>query len=65
MFSYHEKVVDVFIPAKESRRGSRYDFERFNERRDANRAIARLNGFILMGSRIWVKLADYKGNRKI
>lgn len=65
LFEYHGTVVDAFIPVRESRRGKRYGFIRFRYRKDAHRAIARLNGFVLLGSRIWVKLATYKGNRKV
>ncbi|PPR82304.1 hypothetical protein GOBAR_AA38408 [Gossypium barbadense] len=32
---------------------------------DAQRAISRLNGFVILGSRIWIKLAKFKGRRHI
>lgn len=32
---------------------------------DAQRAILRLNGFVILGRRIWVKLAKFRGERKI
>lgn len=65
LFEYHGKVVDAFILKRESIRGRRYEFVRFNYRRDAQREITRLNDFILMGNRIWVKMARFKASRKI
>ncbi|PPD67330.1 hypothetical protein GOBAR_DD35792 [Gossypium barbadense] len=56
LFSYHGKVVDAFIPEKKSKRGSRFGFVRYTNYSDAYRAISRLNGFVILGSRIWVKV---------
>ncbi|KAL1163727.1 hypothetical protein V6Z11_A06G020900 [Gossypium hirsutum] len=64
-FGYHGDVVDAFIPLKRCRNGNMFGFVRFNNERDAQRAILRLNGFSLMGMRIGVKMARYNGRRKI
>lgn len=32
---------------------------------DAQRAIARLDGFVMLGKKIWVKMARFSGNRKV
>ncbi|PPS11771.1 hypothetical protein GOBAR_AA08864 [Gossypium barbadense] len=65
LFGYHGDVVDAFIPLKRCRNGNMFGFVRFNNERDAQRAILRLNGFSLMGMRIGVKMARYNGRRKI
>ncbi|PPR96935.1 hypothetical protein GOBAR_AA23729 [Gossypium barbadense] len=65
LFSYHGKVVDAFIPVKKSKRGMRFGFVRYDNYSDASRAISRLNGFVFLGSRIWVKFARFKGRRTI
>lgn len=52
LFGCHDKVVDAFIPTKKSIKGRRYGFMRFKDRRDVQRAISRLNGFVSMGSKI-------------
>ncbi|KAH1091893.1 hypothetical protein J1N35_019150 [Gossypium stocksii] len=57
LFSYHGKVVDAFISEKTSKSGKRFGFMRFSYFVDAQRAIARLNGFVLLRKRIWVKVA--------
>ncbi|KAK8695500.1 hypothetical protein V6N13_000658 [Hibiscus sabdariffa] len=56
-FGRHGEVTDAFIPRKRNRRGTRYGFVRFTNRRDADRAIERLNGFNLFGSIIHVGYA--------
>lgn len=65
LFGYHGKVVVAFIPSRENIRGRRYGFVRFEEIREAQRAITRLNGFFLLGNRIWVKIARCNRSRKI
>ncbi|KAH1072500.1 hypothetical protein J1N35_024828 [Gossypium stocksii] len=65
LFSYHGKVVDVFIPEKKSKRGRRFGFVHYTNYLDARRVISRLNGFVILGSRIWVKVARFKGRRAI
>ncbi|KAH1090944.1 hypothetical protein J1N35_018201 [Gossypium stocksii] len=65
LFGYHGDVVDAFIPSKRCRNGNRFGFVRFNNERDTQRVILRLNGFFLLGKRIGVKMARYNGKRKI
>ncbi|KAK5813390.1 hypothetical protein PVK06_028840 [Gossypium arboreum] len=62
---YHGKVVDAFISEKKSKGGKSFGFVRFSNFSDAQRAISRLNGFVILGSRIWVNIARYKGRRTI
>lgn len=52
LFSYHDKVVDVFISEKKSKNGKKFNFVRFSNYVDAQRAITRLDGFVILGSRI-------------
>lgn len=52
LFRYHGNVVDAFIPTRKSKKGRRYVFMRFNNGRDAQRVITKLNGFILVENRI-------------
>ncbi|KAL4303527.1 hypothetical protein GQ457_10G010910 [Hibiscus cannabinus] len=59
-FGHHGDVVDSFIANKRDRNGRRFGFVRFSNRRDANRALERLNGFRLFGWRISVSFAKYK-----
>ncbi|KAL4291731.1 hypothetical protein GQ457_14G023730 [Hibiscus cannabinus] len=56
-FGRHGEVTDAFIPRKRNKRGTRFGFVRFTNRRDADRAIERLNGFNLFGSIIHVGYA--------
>ncbi|KAK8624109.1 hypothetical protein V6N13_065464 [Hibiscus sabdariffa] len=58
-FGYHENVIDSFVANKRDRHGKRFGFVRFSNRWDANRAIERLNGFILYGSHMSVSIARY------
>ncbi|KAK8598800.1 hypothetical protein V6N13_076746 [Hibiscus sabdariffa] len=61
VFGRHGDVVDSFIASKLDRAGRRFGFVRFSNRLDANRAIERLDGFRLYGSRISVSVAKYNG----
>ncbi|KAK8609370.1 hypothetical protein V6N13_061819 [Hibiscus sabdariffa] len=61
-FGHHGDVVDAFIPRKRSRSGRRFGFFRYLSNTDAERAILRLNGFILFSYRIEVSRAKF-GNR--
>ncbi|TYH31168.1 hypothetical protein ES288_A01G152400v1 [Gossypium darwinii] len=65
LFIYHGKVVDAFIPEKKSKCGKRFGFVRFINFLDAQTTISRLNGFVILGCRIWVKIARFKGRREI
>ncbi|KAL4281706.1 hypothetical protein GQ457_03G003410 [Hibiscus cannabinus] len=53
-------LVDAFIAKKRNRRGKRFGFVRFGKKLDAERAIERLNGWILFGSKIRVSMARFK-----
>ncbi|KAK8683777.1 hypothetical protein V6N13_039826 [Hibiscus sabdariffa] len=59
-FARHGDVTDTFIPRKLSRGGKRFGFVRLKSRTDAIRIIERLNGFILYGYRLTVKMARFK-----
>ncbi|KAL4342271.1 hypothetical protein GQ457_08G027490 [Hibiscus cannabinus] len=59
-FGHHGDVIDAFIPKKRSKSGKRFGFVRYATKDDAFRAISRLNGFILFGSRILVNLARFR-----
>ncbi|KAL4295278.1 hypothetical protein GQ457_12G029200 [Hibiscus cannabinus] len=59
-FGFHADVVDSFVANKRDRNGRRFGFVRFSNRWDATRAIERLNGFNLYGSRISVSFAKYE-----
>ncbi|KAK5803291.1 hypothetical protein PVK06_030936 [Gossypium arboreum] len=65
LFSFHGNVVDAFIPKKKSKSGKRFGFVRFSNFKDALRAISRLNGFVILGNKIWVKIARFKERRHI
>ncbi|KAK8701277.1 hypothetical protein V6N13_019667 [Hibiscus sabdariffa] len=56
----HGDATDTFIPRKLSRGGKRFGFVRLKSRTDALRIIERLNGFILYGYRLTVKMARFK-----
>ncbi|KAH1122969.1 hypothetical protein J1N35_006129 [Gossypium stocksii] len=65
LFSFHGEVMDAFIPVKRNKTGKRFGFVRFNKEEDAQRAIGRLDGFVLLGKRIWVKMARFSENMKV
>ncbi|PPS09916.1 hypothetical protein GOBAR_AA10735 [Gossypium barbadense] len=48
LFSFHGEVIDAFIPVKRNKAGKRLRFVRFNKEEDAQRAIDRLDGFVLL-----------------
>ncbi|KAL4284387.1 hypothetical protein GQ457_16G026650 [Hibiscus cannabinus] len=58
-FGRHGDVVDAFIATKRNKKGRRFGFVRFSKKIDADRAIERLNGFKLFGSKITVSVAKY------
>ncbi|KAH1073111.1 hypothetical protein J1N35_025439 [Gossypium stocksii] len=64
LFNFHGEVKDAFIPIKKSKNGKRFSFVRYSNDIDAQRAIEKLNGFVLLGYRIRVKMASFRGNRK-
>ncbi|KAK8626154.1 hypothetical protein V6N13_133806 [Hibiscus sabdariffa] len=59
-FGHHGDVVDAFILKKMSKNGRWFRFVRFSAKADAIRAIIRLDGFILFGSRISVSYSRFK-----
>ncbi|KAL4332282.1 hypothetical protein GQ457_07G001190 [Hibiscus cannabinus] len=59
-FGFYGDVVDNFEAKKRDRNGRRFGFVRFSNIWDATRAIERLNGFNLFGSRISVLFAKYE-----
>ncbi|MBA0781616.1 hypothetical protein Gotri_002523 [Gossypium trilobum] len=65
LFRYHGDVIDAFIPAKKSKSGRKLGFVRFDKIMDAQKVINRLNGFVILGSRISVYLARFKGRRQV
>ncbi|KAK8684001.1 hypothetical protein V6N13_040039 [Hibiscus sabdariffa] len=58
-FGHHGDVLDAFIPLKRSKSGWRFGFVRYAAKAYATRALSRLNGFILFGSRVSVSLARF------
>ncbi|KAK8605106.1 hypothetical protein V6N13_082563 [Hibiscus sabdariffa] len=64
-FARHGDVVIVYITRKLSRGGKRVGFVRIKEKVDADRAIERLHGFFLYGSRLTVKLANGQRARRV
>ncbi|KAG8497351.1 hypothetical protein CXB51_008604 [Gossypium anomalum] len=65
LFSFHGAVKDAFIPIKKSKFGRRFGFVRHSSVTDAQRAIDSLNGFVILGYRIGVKMASFRGRRVI
>ncbi|KAK8680151.1 hypothetical protein V6N13_109104 [Hibiscus sabdariffa] len=59
-FGRHGDVLDAFIARKRNRPGKRFGFVSFGKKFDAERAIERLNGCTLFGSRIRVSMARFK-----
>ncbi|KAL4363278.1 hypothetical protein GQ457_04G006140 [Hibiscus cannabinus] len=64
-FGRHGDLVDSFIARKQNKAGKRFGFVRFSNKIDAERAIERLNGFKLYGSRLLVSKARSSYWRKI
>ncbi|KAK9020973.1 hypothetical protein V6N11_010984 [Hibiscus sabdariffa] len=58
----HGEVVDAFIPARKSKKGYRFGFVRFTTLKEAEKAIAQMNGCVLYGSRLVVRLAKFSDN---
>ncbi|KAK8652711.1 hypothetical protein V6N13_126736 [Hibiscus sabdariffa] len=56
-FARHGEVVNVYIARKRSRGGKRFGFVRMKNLEEADHVTQRLNGAILYGSRLVVKLA--------
>ncbi|KAL4284228.1 hypothetical protein GQ457_16G017560 [Hibiscus cannabinus] len=57
-FDRHGVVLDVFIPSKRSRDGTRFSFVCMGAREDALRVIERLDGFWLYGTKIYIVFAN-------
>ncbi|KAK8605024.1 hypothetical protein V6N13_082483 [Hibiscus sabdariffa] len=63
--SLHGEVVNAYIARKMSRGWKRFGFVRMSSMGEEERAIKRLHGFSLYGSKILVKLASkVKAERK-
>ncbi|PPS13576.1 hypothetical protein GOBAR_AA07007 [Gossypium barbadense] len=65
LFSFHGEVKDAFIPIKKSKFGTRFGFVRYSSVTNAQRAIDRLNGFVILGYRISLKMVRFRGRRVI
>ncbi|KAL4347102.1 hypothetical protein GQ457_17G020660 [Hibiscus cannabinus] len=61
VFDRHGVVVDVFVPKRCARDGSRFGFVRLKSKEDAIQIIERLNGFRLYGSVIRIAMAYGNG----
>ncbi|MFQ6627979.1 hypothetical protein Gotur_007272 [Gossypium turneri] len=61
---FHRNVLDAFIPVKRSMEGKRFGFVRFANLENAQRVILRLDCFVILGKKVWVKLAKFSGKRK-
>ncbi|KAL4326266.1 hypothetical protein GQ457_11G028620 [Hibiscus cannabinus] len=59
-FGHHGDVVDAFIPNKRTYNGKRFGFVRFATREDVDRAMSKLHGFVLFGSKIEVSYSKYE-----
>ncbi|KAK8663511.1 hypothetical protein V6N13_083327 [Hibiscus sabdariffa] len=57
VFGRHGDIVSSFIARKMDRLGKRFGFVRYSSKVDAERAIERLHGFVLYGSKISVSFA--------
>ncbi|KAK8626683.1 hypothetical protein V6N13_134316 [Hibiscus sabdariffa] len=57
-FARHGDVVNVYIARKRTRGGKRFRFVRMKNMEEAYRAIERLHGFHLYGSKLLVKVAS-------
>ncbi|KAK8557671.1 hypothetical protein V6N13_008042 [Hibiscus sabdariffa] len=62
-FARHGNVVDSFTARKPSRGGKKFGFMHFEKKLDVVRVTESLNGFILYGFRLVVKMARYEGRR--
>lgn len=65
LFRYHGEVKYAFILAKKNKRGRRFGFMWFVKMMDARRAINRLNGFVILGYRMSVYMARFKGRSQV
>ncbi|MBA0557673.1 hypothetical protein Golob_014726 [Gossypium lobatum] len=63
LFRYHGDVIDAFISAKKSKSLRKFGFVRFNKIVDAQKAINKLNRFVILGNKILVYLARLKGRK--
>ncbi|XVF03589.1 hypothetical protein REPUB_Repub05bG0006400 [Reevesia pubescens] len=63
VFQSFGNVVDVFIPRKRNKLGSKMGFVRFESILEARNAQRQLNGAWFLDYRIWVNLAKYNPRR--
>ncbi|XP_039071384.1 uncharacterized protein LOC120218532 [Hibiscus syriacus] len=59
LFCTHDHVIDAFIPNKRNSKGVRFGFIRFATIEEARKAISKMNGSHIYGSKIRVSLAKY------
>ncbi|KAK5792338.1 hypothetical protein PVK06_033452 [Gossypium arboreum] len=65
LFQFYRNLLDAFVPVKRSMEGKNFGFVRFTNLETAQREISRLDGFVILGKKIWVKMAKFSGKRKI
>ncbi|KAK8715933.1 hypothetical protein V6N13_043257 [Hibiscus sabdariffa] len=63
IFGRYCDVLNAFIANKRSRRGSRFGFVKVSNKKDATRAMERLNGRNVYGSRISVMSAKFQQDK--
>ncbi|KAH7852881.1 hypothetical protein Vadar_030477 [Vaccinium darrowii] len=64
IFSKYGRVLDAFIPRKKSKNFlTTFGFVRFNTLKEAEEAIADLNGFIIRNKKMLVKLATFNAGK--
>ncbi|KAL4334984.1 hypothetical protein GQ457_07G001600 [Hibiscus cannabinus] len=63
IFGRYCDVLNAFIANKQSRRGSRFGFVKVSNKKDATRAMERLNGQNVYGSRISVMSAKFQKDK--
>ncbi|KAE8694755.1 receptor-like protein kinase-like [Hibiscus syriacus] len=60
LFCSHGRVLDAFIPNKRNSKGVRFGFISFASIEEARRAISKMNGYHIDGSKIGVSFAKFK-----
>ncbi|MBA0790915.1 hypothetical protein Gohar_015529 [Gossypium harknessii] len=65
LLQYHGEVIDAFISTKKSKSGRMFGFVRFEKMVDKRRAINRLNNFLILGYKISIYMARFKGRSQV
>ncbi|KAE8696088.1 putative RING/U-box superfamily protein [Hibiscus syriacus] len=60
IFGIHGHVIDAFIPKKRNSKGVRFGFIRYATIEEARRAISKMNGSRIDGSKVGVSYAKFK-----